>query len=1282
MYCDFFGLRCRPFEDRADTHFYFATPEHDEALATIEYEARYGQGMALLLGEPGTGKTLIVRMLLQRLNTADQIVVLSWPASGQGNLLREACKGFGVSIPSSHQSSRTYGRLRRHLKRTNKLGNRSVLLIDQAQNLTDENLAQLETLTELQQDTETLLSIILVGTARFREFLTRPQYGRILQKLFGERVLPHLTREQTEAYITHRLAIAGAGGQQPFSRDAITLIHDASKGIPRLISRLCDAAMLATYGTGKQTISREIAAEVTSTECGVEHTADASALGLDATPSVVSGRLPDDSDELITPQPARPTLGPRSTEQQRPFHPAEIVAALPTPTESPPPSHPTSKLTEDSTTLASHETDPIASLATPTDSDFTATEELVNRLDRATARAERISTTTEASIAQYTAVERHLATLSSNAERLIGRLTENVGNASGSLEEFERRITTLLERIEEKSNTIDEHEQRASELAGELRSEKQSVADACNEGQRIRSRLTSFADELADKANDVQNRMALLMTGVESSEGAQRNFERLIEKVASVSHDLEARRADAETSVQRSREAMNEIRTEAQRFEEEFVRSSLARCKEQVERQLEQHLNSRKQAIEAVLERASGVAADADRAVDAVTQKLDRAKADADQFQRDFSSRTIDTCRNRLQQQLDAQLRSQDEAVEENLVKHRSTFEKTISAVTDATHTLVDQTEGLEKRRDRLADSLQSLSGRIEAASTDTAKLDDTIGGFESTVEEIVARAQTTESGIRKVVPDMEKLVAEAHGVRVQLETIQHGASTMLLEVGRAMEQMSSLQEQAERTERIGNRLESGRSDCDDTLRRMKEKATSMEDLIHRGEQLESKGVEQSRSLEARLKESRDLLDVLSQSSAIAKSVDQGIGESIRRAEAATEDAGRHRSRLETGLADAEGLSSQLEEVVGSATQIHEALQGIVAHADEKMSRLGSHQAAATQAVRGLSEANVSGHDILERLTVSLSQSEKMADRLSEFTTVVEAARDAETTITASRGEAQATLERLGEANENAERRLAALAEIEGPLNEITAQSIQTQESAEQIMDRLVAHISAAEKSADVREPLLREFVEQARSVGGSVTELDSRCTKIEERFEEMTRKPAEIIATAQAQASQLERVCSAVRKIFSGLSQASLEAKNHISECRTMNEDASSHLAQLTAETDRAANTLHEWVQEAVRVQLRLETTLQRAPSIRETHPADSLRRMSSLTAPIGRMSAASNVGDLTLLPRPHSAKPEAATGGVTTVEPSSPSSARSRTEEVAQLIDDAKRSAKVPTK
>ena len=118
MYANHFGLRCLPFEDRADVQFFFPTAASEEAVAAMEYEAHYGKGMALILGESGTGKTLLIRTLLQRLNATDHSVIVTWPASGGMDLARECCKGFGVSLPSKPSRDRQLDRLARHLTRT------------------------------------------------------------------------------------------------------------------------------------------------------------------------------------------------------------------------------------------------------------------------------------------------------------------------------------------------------------------------------------------------------------------------------------------------------------------------------------------------------------------------------------------------------------------------------------------------------------------------------------------------------------------------------------------------------------------------------------------------------------------------------------------------------------------------------------------------------------------------------------------------------------------------------------------------------------------------------------------------------------------------------------------------------------------------------------------------------------------------------------------------------------------------------------------------------------
>ncbi len=182
MYCDFFGLRCRPFEDRADAQFFCPLADSEEALAAMEYESHFGKGMALVLGDSGTGKTLLIRTLLGRLDKSDHVVVLTWSQAALRDLVRAVAKGFGVSLPSSHRDTRCVSRLRRSLTRAIKAGHRSILIIDQAENLTCDQLAQLTTLADFEYDGSKLLNIIMVGQPRLQELVNQPDFARLRQQ--------------------------------------------------------------------------------------------------------------------------------------------------------------------------------------------------------------------------------------------------------------------------------------------------------------------------------------------------------------------------------------------------------------------------------------------------------------------------------------------------------------------------------------------------------------------------------------------------------------------------------------------------------------------------------------------------------------------------------------------------------------------------------------------------------------------------------------------------------------------------------------------------------------------------------------------------------------------------------------------------------------------------------------------------------------------------------------------------------------------------------------------
>ena len=163
MYANFFGLRCSPFEDRADTQFFYETSKCKEVLAALEHESGHGKGVAMLLGETGIGKTLLVRALALRLHDSNHAVVLTCPPSGEMHIIRETGKAFGIALPSVKSSARSLARLRRHLARVNETDQRSLLIIDQAENLSETNLNRLAALMDLEDEHGKLRVILLAG---------------------------------------------------------------------------------------------------------------------------------------------------------------------------------------------------------------------------------------------------------------------------------------------------------------------------------------------------------------------------------------------------------------------------------------------------------------------------------------------------------------------------------------------------------------------------------------------------------------------------------------------------------------------------------------------------------------------------------------------------------------------------------------------------------------------------------------------------------------------------------------------------------------------------------------------------------------------------------------------------------------------------------------------------------------------------------------------------------------------------------------------------------------
>ncbi len=266
MYTSFFGLNEKPFSITPDPRYLFMSERHTEALAHLIYGIRESGGFIQLTGEVGTGKTTLVRSVLQQVpDNADVAVILN-PQISRNEFLSAICEELGVTLPQSANSIKTLtNALNEYLLNNHSQRRRTIVIVDEAQNLRIDVLEQVRLLTNLETTKQKLLQIILIGQPELREVLSRNDMRQLAQRVTGRYHLEPLSRDETLAYIDHRLKVAGALGPI-FSTTAKQELYRLSLGVPRMINVIADRAMLGAFTQETKEITpallRQAAAEV------------------------------------------------------------------------------------------------------------------------------------------------------------------------------------------------------------------------------------------------------------------------------------------------------------------------------------------------------------------------------------------------------------------------------------------------------------------------------------------------------------------------------------------------------------------------------------------------------------------------------------------------------------------------------------------------------------------------------------------------------------------------------------------------------------------------------------------------------------------------------------------------------------------------------------------------------------------------------------------------------------------------------------------------------------
>jgi len=246
MYCQYYGLKERPFNVTSDPAFFFSSKKHQEALSHLLYGVTQRKGIVVVTGEIGTGKTTLCRFFLEQLNKDTKVAFILNPYLSEIQLLEAIMKDFGLEVKDKNRLA-FVSEFNKFLLKEAQDGNNVVLIIDEAQNLKSRQLEQIRLLSNLETQKEKLMQIVLMGQPELNRKLSLYELRQLQQRIMVRYHISPLDADEIKHYINHRLNVAGANGRVRFDDLAMHLIAEFSCGVPRLINIICDRALLAGF---------------------------------------------------------------------------------------------------------------------------------------------------------------------------------------------------------------------------------------------------------------------------------------------------------------------------------------------------------------------------------------------------------------------------------------------------------------------------------------------------------------------------------------------------------------------------------------------------------------------------------------------------------------------------------------------------------------------------------------------------------------------------------------------------------------------------------------------------------------------------------------------------------------------------------------------------------------------------------------------------------------------------------------------------------------------------
>jgi general secretion pathway protein A len=262
MYERYYGLRQRPFTLTSNPRYLLLTPAHAEALSSLQYGLSSRIGIIVLLGEAGTGKTTVIRAAIASQPAGAQFVQLNNPVLSRAEFLQHLAQGFGLSDEAARSKTRFLSELTQTLEDSLANGRQTALIVDEAHALPYDILEEIRLLANIETDDEKLLPVVLAGQPELGAQLNKPELRQLKQRVALRCSLRTLRLRETAAYIAGRIGVAGGEAARLFTAGAVKMIHKYSGGVPRMISVICDNALVTGFAGDERPVDVGIVEEV------------------------------------------------------------------------------------------------------------------------------------------------------------------------------------------------------------------------------------------------------------------------------------------------------------------------------------------------------------------------------------------------------------------------------------------------------------------------------------------------------------------------------------------------------------------------------------------------------------------------------------------------------------------------------------------------------------------------------------------------------------------------------------------------------------------------------------------------------------------------------------------------------------------------------------------------------------------------------------------------------------------------------------------------------------